>query len=360
MRFDTLIREQLKLASPSTDYTIDCFVSSELAYNDVLQRCLPKPGRAGGAYLGVGPDQNYTYVANLRPSLAVILDARLDNLLEHLIFKVLFNEAKDPLDYLCLLLGRRRPLATLAGDISAPELLAHLRTAAEDADSAATVRNRVRAAFAERWSDAPHLLKRVDRILSEFCRRQLNVTSVSERCLANLDKIPDFSEVISSTTAEGFNLHYLTGLERFQVVKALHAADRIVPMLGNVTDPAAIARARRVVEEASLRFDTVYLSNLEEFLLQRYVIEGDVITARPNPNGMLVEPFARGWHALVDQLEALPRTDDALLIRFFFPGAHRGRQMGIFPWLSAHVAFIDDFLRRVRNERPTSVMATYV
>ncbi|MFO0591816.1 MAG: hypothetical protein U0441_29985 [Polyangiaceae bacterium] len=98
--------------------------------------------------------------------------------------------------------------------------------------------------FAARWETGAEILARVERIQMEFVRRQLRVTSVSESCLANLDKIPDFGEVIGSTTAEGFNLHYLTCTDHFAYVKDLHARDRIVPMVGNITDPAAIVRAR--------------------------------------------------------------------------------------------------------------------
>lgn len=351
--FDDLIRGQLKLAPPPTDYGLDCFVSSEVGYNEVIARCAPSAERPGGAYLGVGPDQNYTYIGALRPALAVILDARLDNLLEHLIFKLAFAEARDPLDYLCLLLGRAR--ATGPGD----GLTARLRAQPLDAAAAAVFSANVRRAFQARWTSDERLLARVERLLREFVRRQLAVTSVSETCLANLDKIPDFEEVITSTTPEGFNFHYLTDAGRFGVVKALHAEDRIIPLLGNVVSPEGIAAARRVVEGAGLKLSTVYLSNLEEFLLQRYVIEGDRITGRPNPLGLFEGAPGQAYAALIERLAALPCDDDAVLIRFFFPAEHRGRQLGVFPWLAPHVTFLNDFLRRFRADRPACVLDTY-
>ena len=52
-------------------------------------------GQAGGngVYLGVGPDQNFSYIAHLRPTLAILIDIRRDNLLLHLLFKAMFSEA---------------------------------------------------------------------------------------------------------------------------------------------------------------------------------------------------------------------------------------------------------------------------
>ena len=54
---------------------------------------LRERGISGGVYIGVGPDQNFSYIAHVRPSVAVIVDIRRDNLLLHLLFKALFESA---------------------------------------------------------------------------------------------------------------------------------------------------------------------------------------------------------------------------------------------------------------------------
>ena len=63
----------------------------------------------GGAYIGVGPDQNFSYIAHIRPAIAFIVDIRRDNLLLHLLFKALFAEARTRVEYLALLTGRPVP-----------------------------------------------------------------------------------------------------------------------------------------------------------------------------------------------------------------------------------------------------------
>ena len=79
----------------------DNFISNETSYLhvvDQLQRVKP-----GGIYLGVGPDQNFSYIAHTRPMLAVITDIRRQNMLEHLWFKALFAMAANRVEYLSLM-----------------------------------------------------------------------------------------------------------------------------------------------------------------------------------------------------------------------------------------------------------------
>lgn len=358
--FDQFIRDELHRAAVPSNYTLDCFVSSEVAYNDVIRRCMPVSEQPAGAYLGVGPDQNFTYIGALRPKFAVILDARLDNLLEHLLFKLLFIEAHNALDYLCLLLGRKRPEPSESLAEGASALLSRFAAQPMDEAGAAACQQHVAAAFSQRWGVGPELLGRVQRLQQVFVSRQLRVTSVSESCLANLDKIPDFEEVIRATTPEGFNFHYLTCPRRFAYVKAMQEADQIVPVLGGVPDLTSLARSVQLIQQAGLRLSSVYLSNLEEFMLQRYVISDDRITARPNPSGELVDSYRMLYDLMVDELAALPADENAVLIRFYFPGELGGRKLGVFPWLEGHVIALSRFIRRYRSERPSSVFETYV
>ena len=80
----------------------------------------------GGVYLGVGPDQNFSYIAHLRPSLAIIIDIRRDNLLLHLLFKALFAEARTRIAYLAMLTGRSPPPEAREGRRSVEEIVGYI------------------------------------------------------------------------------------------------------------------------------------------------------------------------------------------------------------------------------------------
>src|SRR5687768_15958721 len=68
------------MSEPDGYFLSENFVSNEVSFQDVipsLQKSLTK----SGVYLGVGPEQNFTYIANLRPRIAVIFDIRRQNAL---------------------------------------------------------------------------------------------------------------------------------------------------------------------------------------------------------------------------------------------------------------------------------------
>ena len=57
-----------------------------------------------GVYLGVGPEQNFTYIAAIQPRLAFIIDIRRDNMIEHLMYKALFELSADRAEFISRLL----------------------------------------------------------------------------------------------------------------------------------------------------------------------------------------------------------------------------------------------------------------
>src|SRR5262245_21803479 len=89
-------------------FDTDNMISNESSYLQVLP-ALRQKTTSGGAYIGVGPDQNFTYIAETRPAIAYIIDIRRDNLLLHLLFKALFTESRTRVEYLARLFGRPPP-----------------------------------------------------------------------------------------------------------------------------------------------------------------------------------------------------------------------------------------------------------
>src|SRR6266540_3958112 len=86
----------------------DNLVSNELSYEHVLGR-LEKMDVEGGAYLGVGPDQNFTYIAQVKPRIAFMIDIRRDAMLQHLMFKAMFMMSRNRVEYLSNLFARPLP-----------------------------------------------------------------------------------------------------------------------------------------------------------------------------------------------------------------------------------------------------------
>src|SRR5690242_15698266 len=89
------------------------FRSDNLLSNEgFLQYVIPdllRIARPGRAYLGVGPEQNFTYIAALKPSVAFIIDIRRGNLDLHLMYKALFELSDDRVEFVSRLFSRKRP-----------------------------------------------------------------------------------------------------------------------------------------------------------------------------------------------------------------------------------------------------------
>ena len=96
------------LSEPNGYFDTDNLISNERSYLEVLPD-LDRLNVRGGAYIGVGPDQNFSYIAHIRPSVAYILDIRRDNLLLHLLFKAIFQQSRTRVEYLAVLFGRAVP-----------------------------------------------------------------------------------------------------------------------------------------------------------------------------------------------------------------------------------------------------------
>src|SRR3970040_55477 len=93
------------MSEPDGYFLSENFVSNEVSFQDViptLQRSLTR----NGVYLGVGPEQNFTYIANLGPRMAVIFDIRRQNAMQHLMYKALFGRSPPRAEFVARLFSR--------------------------------------------------------------------------------------------------------------------------------------------------------------------------------------------------------------------------------------------------------------
>ncbi len=97
-----------RLSDSGGYFDSDNIITNEASYLQIGSQ-LTKTGVHGGVYLGVGPDQNFSYIALIKPQIAFMIDVRRDNLLEHLLFKSLFALSRNRAEYLCLLFGKALP-----------------------------------------------------------------------------------------------------------------------------------------------------------------------------------------------------------------------------------------------------------
>src|SRR5881396_3695849 len=85
----------------------DNLLSNETSFQYVIPDLL-KTAKQGRVYMGVGPEQNFTYIAALKPAMAFIVDIRHGNLDVHLMYKALFEMSKDRAEFVSRLFSRKR------------------------------------------------------------------------------------------------------------------------------------------------------------------------------------------------------------------------------------------------------------
>ncbi|WP_405282522.1 hypothetical protein V3331_10375 [Gaopeijia maritima] len=248
-------------------FDTDNLVSNESSFLNVLGP-MRRLGVYGGAYVGVGPDQNFSYMAQQRPTLAFILDIRRDNLLQHVLFKALFHEAASRVEYLSLLLGVAPPtdpgwesadveaildwVASAPGGEASPQwndawdrVIARVRTFGLELDEAdeATLR----------------------RFHEEFARRGLDLRFTT---LGQTPRpfYPTFGELLAARDLTGEGGSYLASRDDFAWLKALQEANRVIPVVGDLAGDRALRSIGDEVRSRGLVVRAFYVSNVEFYL----------------------------------------------------------------------------------------------
>jgi hypothetical protein len=276
-------------------FDTDNLISNERSYLEVLPE-LDKRSVHGGAYVGVGPDQNFSYIAHVRPSIAFILDIRRDNLLLHLLFKALFEQAHTRIEYLALLFGRPLP-ADVSPWREAPieRLVAYINGSSVEPKSVDELRARldriVNGFGVPLTSDD---LATIDGFHRRFIESGLELRFQSFN-RPSQSYYPTYQELLSGTDTQGRQGNYLATEEAFQFVKSLQERDRIIPVIGNLSGPSALVAIGRAMTDKGETLSAFYASNVE-FYLER---DGS-------------------YSRFVANLGRLPHTNRSVIIRSIF------------------------------------------
>jgi hypothetical protein len=287
-----------RLSEPGGNFPAENLVSNESSYLEVAE-ALAERSPKGGVYLGVGPDQNFNYIARLRPRWAFILDIRRQNLIQHLLFNALFDQAEDPYHFLCGLVSRPCPEGTPHAALSGIEgLLSELykvepQPAALERTEAKALRHiETRLGLRLEGQDRQELRE----ILRAFFEQQLEIRFRGSSRPSWL-RLPSYRELLVERSPSGRYGHYLASLEDYRYVRSLERAHRVVPVVGDFAGPHALKAIGRELRGRGEAVTAFYLSNVEFYLFR---------------NG--------AFERFLDNVSALPlrEGDESLLIRACF------------------------------------------
>ena len=316
-------------SEPEGYFDSDNFISNETSYlhvvGDLHQRVKP-----GGIYLGVGPDQNFSYIVHTHPMLAIITDIRRQNMLQHLLFKALFAMASNRVEYLSLLFSRQTPRLEPGGSFQ--DLLDAVRAAKTDGglfqknlDAIKTIVNQ----YGLKLSSDDYA--KIEYVYRTFWQENLDLR-FSSIGRGNASMYPSFEEMLLETDRQGRQQNYLSSEDLFQWLKKFQAENRLIPIVGDFAGPHAFRAVGSFLKANGLQVSAFYTSNVEFYLFGR-----------------------AAWSRFVANLRSLPLAEDSVFIRSYFPTYGRPHPLNLpghrsTSMVSSVMSFLaDDDARQIRS-----------
>src|SRR5215468_9528145 len=290
-------------SEPNGYFDSDNLLSNEASYLHVMGK-LRQMKVSGGAYIGVGPDQNFSYIAQIRPSVVFITDIRRDNLLQHLFFKSLFALSSNRLEYLCLLFGRPVPPDLKSWDSrSVQEIVAYLDKTAPKRElfekNKAGVLSKAQS-FGVKLDPAE--LETISRIHTAFFDGGPDLKFTS-RGRPPRWYYPSYRDLLFEKDLTGKNCNYLVSEDDFRFLRSLQERNLIIPIVANLAGDHAFKSIARYLNERGERVSALYTSNVEFYLMR----------------GFRDDEFNR----FAENVSLLPRDELSVIIRSYFNGVWR-------------------------------------
>lgn len=252
-------------SEPGGTFRSDNLLSNEIQLQHVIPDLLRNHG-AGRAYLGVGPEQNFTYIAAVRPSIAFIIDIRRGNRNLHLLYKALFELSADRADFVSRLFSKQRPPG-LSTQSSAVEIF---RAFGDVETSEPLYKENIAAVRAHLTKKrklplTPEDLGGIDAVYFAFFWHG-PIIQYSSSMGGGGGNFPTYAQLMAATDAAGTPRGYLASEEHFSFVKGLHARNLIIPIVGDFAGARAIRAVGRYLKSRDTTVAAFYLSNVEQYL----------------------------------------------------------------------------------------------
>ena len=279
-----------QLSEPPGSFRSENLVSNETMFQwpipDLMKTVTP-----GAAYMGVAPDQNFTYMIAVKPRIAFIVDIRRGNLLEHLLYKALFEMSATRAEFLSTLFSM--PAFKAVPENATPRQLfdaAYMESADQkrfEANTKAVLDLlTVKHGFKLSVDDESQLTW----IYSCFFKYGPDLTYQAcesggggfgaggggaggggrgfGRGFGGGMMFRSFADLQLQTDAADVNHAYLATEANYKWIKDFESRNLIVPVMGDFMGPKAIRAVGDWVRAHGAVVGTFYTSNVEQYLFQ--------------------------------------------------------------------------------------------
>jgi hypothetical protein len=309
-------------SEPGGYFRFENFLSNESGFQTVVPQ-LQKTVKPGTVYFGVGPEQNFTYIAELRPAMAFVFDIRRGNLHEHLLYKALFELSADRAEFVSRLFSKPRPMK-LDSTVSADSIFNAYWFVATD--SALHRRNlaAVRAQLVQTHGLqlSTDDLAGIDYVYNTFYYAGPRIDYSYPDPPSGW--APTYADLMVARDAAGVQRSFLATEDRFRFIKDLQTRNLIVPVVGDFGGPKAIRAVGDYVRQRGGIVSAIYASNVEQYLFQ-----------------------SDSWRRYYESVATLPLDSTSTFIRSVGPQGGGGG----FPRLPTALSSVQSILDAYRSGR---------
>jgi hypothetical protein len=278
----TFWRLMRDFSEPGGTFRSENLVSNETSLQYPLPALVARLPR-GGVYVGVAPDQNFTYVAALRPEIAFVVDIRHQNAMEHLMYKALVEASRDRADFLATLFARA-PLAGVDTASTAEQLFEALDRQPPDSAryraNLGAILDRLTRVHRFALSDSERAL--VACVYGAFFAQGPSLTyGYSTDCRDDGGSygyarfgvggrgrpgMPTYYGMLVETDSAGRSWSYLASESAFRTLKTMEERNLIVPITGDFAGPKALRSVGEWTRAHGATIRVFYVSNVEQYL----------------------------------------------------------------------------------------------
>jgi len=288
------------LSEPDRYFFSDNYISNETSYLQVVPE-LERRARKHGAYIGVGPEQNFTYIAQTDPDLAFIVDIRRGNALEHLLYKAIFELAESRAEFLALLVGRDGdPKSAPGKDADLGAVLAYIDRLRIDDKAFARIHRKLVDRIRDDYGIALDAkdIETLQHTHHAFFDKGLDLRfELHEK---NGRKYPNLRELLTKKDAADATSGFLGSRAAYERVRTLERENRVIPVVGDFAGDHAIAAIGKELRRRDLPVSVFYVSNVEQYLM---------------------EPDK--WKPWIRNVDALPSNEQSLFVRCYLDQGKR-------------------------------------
>jgi hypothetical protein len=247
----------------------DNLLSNERWFQHVLPS-LMQHAEQNRVYVGVGPEQNFTYITALKPKMAFIVDIRRGNFDFHLIYKALFELSADRAEFVSRLFSRPRPeglTATSTADEIFSAVAKEQQTDTLYSRNMRAIVNHLTKVHQFQLSSADIL--RMQHIFNAVYVYGPSIQySTTTNAGRRITREPTYAELMRAADQGGFEHSFLATEDAFLWMKKFETENRLVPVMGDFAGPKSLRLVGQYLTENNATVSAFYLSNVEEYLKQ--------------------------------------------------------------------------------------------